>query len=348
MDIGNPRFVFTTQHDGKEEKPAQPIRFPAQAELVIDSLDRFHDPPGGLYSGQPISKVLNSLVSSQNPVSNFQIAVKRNLLYGYFHRLAITQLQMQLRLPTVITGINDQFILSKNASTGGVVLDVITVPQGYYTPTTLAAALQVLIRASLAGTAGYTVAYTPLTGGFTFATNTADTTCLYFANFPPSVGVSETQALVYYKFGRLIGAGRKAYGVQSETASPPTIAPLTSFATQSLNFWYTEYIDICSQTITRYKRVKDAASTDAGLQNIVARVYLNPPDTQAKYSAGDSPNSSPSVLTVEFKTPDAHKWSAEEALQNIDFQLYDMWGEPLYWSSENGTEFQMTLLASES
>ena len=348
MDIGNPRFVFTTQHDGKEEKPAKPIRYPAQAELVIDSLDRFHDTVSAIYSGQPIAKVLNSLIGTQSPVNNFQIAVKRNLLYGYFHRLAITQIQMLLRLPTVITGINDKFILAKNASTGGVVLDTITVPQGYYTPTSLAAALQTLIRASPAGTAGYTVAYSTLFGGLTFATNTADTTCLYLANFPPGAAVSEATALIYYRFGRLIGAGRRAYGVQSETASPPVIAPQVAFSTQSLNFWYTDYIDICSQTLTRYKRVKDAASTDAGLQNIVARVYLNAVNTQSKYSAADSPNSSPSTLTIEFANPDAHKWSAEEALQNIDFQLYDMWGEPLYWSTENGTEFQLTLLASES
>ena len=348
MDVGNPNFTFSHLKDGREEKEGKPIRFPAQAELVIDSLDRFHDSPTGLYSGQAIAKILNSLVSTRSPVSNFQINTNRNLLYGYFHRLAITQIQFLLRLPTVITGINDQFILAKNASTGGVVLSTIQVPQGYYTPTTLAAQLQTLIRAAPAGTAGYTVAYTPATGGLTFASNTADTTCLYIANFPPAVAVPEATAIIYYKFGRLIGAGRKAYGIQSETATPPVIAPLTSFTTQSLNFFYTDYIDICSQTLTRYKRVKDAASTDAALQNIVARVYLNPMDTQSKYSANDSPNSSPSTLCVEFDNPDSNKWSPEEALQSIDFQLYDQWGEPLYWSSENGTEFQMTLLASES
>ena len=348
MDVGNPRFVFTKQHDGREEKQAKPIRFPAQAELVIDSLDRFHDTVSTLYSGQSVAKLLNTLVGTRSPVSNFQINVNRNLLYGYFHRLAITQVQFQLRLPTIIAGVNNQFLLSKNASTGGVVVSTITVPQGYYTPTTLAAALQALIRAAPAGTAGYTVAYTPLTGGFTFATNTADTTCLYFANFPPAINIPEATAEIYYKFGRLIGAGRIAYGVQSETATPPVVAPTPSFTTQQLNFFYTDYIDICSQTLTRYKRVKDAASTDAGLQNVVARVYLNPPDTRQGYSANDSPNSTPSILTVEFKTPDSHKWSSEEALQNIDFQLYDMWGAPLYWSSENNTEFQLTLLASES
>lgn len=345
MDVGNSRFVFTTHKDGKEEKDGKPIRSPAQAELVIDSLDRFHDQPGGVYTGQSYAKLVNAIFSTPLPSNNFTIRVGRNLLYGYFHRLAITQIQVQLRLPTVITGYNDKFLLGKN---NGATVSEITIPAGYYTPTTLAAALQTAIRAAPAGTAGYTVTYSTLNGGFAFATNTADTTNLWVANFPPSVNVPESTALIYYKCARLLGAGRLAFGVQSETAVPPVFTPQTSFSTFCCNFFPTDYLDICSQTLTRYKRVKDANSTDAGLQNIVARVYLNPPDTVQQYTANTSPNSAPSVLTVEYKTPDAHKWSAEEALQNIDFQVYDMYGDLMYWNTENNTEFQITLLASES
>jgi hypothetical protein len=238
-------------------------------------------------------------------------------------------------------------LMVKNFSTAPV-YGVITIPPGYYTPNQMAATLQTLIRASPVGTGGYTVAYAANTG-FIFQTNTVDTTAFGIANFiPPSPTVSEAQSIIYFKTARMLGAGRLAYGVQSETAVPPTVNPDPDFATFCPNFFPTDYIDICSQTLTRFKRVKDATSSAAGLQNVVARVYLNPPDTVQYYTGTSCPNSSPFVLTVEFKNPDIHKWSEEEALQNIDFQLYDMWGQLLPWSTEFNTEFQLTLLASES
>ena len=347
MDVGNPNFTFSHLKDGREEKEGKPIRFPAQAELVIDSLDRFHDQPGGSYQSQEYAKLISGLLSTPFPVNNFIINTQRPLLYGYFHRLAITQIQFQVRLPTIIPNYNDQFLLVKNFATVPV-YSVITIAPGYYNPTTLAAELQAKIRLAPAGTAGYTVVFSANTG-FVFQTNTADTTALGFANFiPPSPAATEAQAMIYYRCCRTLGAGRLAFGVQSETAVPPTVAPTNVFATFCPNFFPTDYIDICSQTLTRYKRVKDAASTDQARQNIVARVYLNPPDTSQKYSATSCPNDAPFVLTVEYKTPDSHKWSPEETLQNIDFQLYDMWGNPLYWNTQYNTEFQLTLLASES
>jgi hypothetical protein len=347
MDIGNPNFTFSHLKDGKEEKEGKPIRFPAQAELVIDSLDRFTDPPGGPYQGQTISKLLAGLLTQVSPATNINIQNQRPLIYGYFHRLAITQIQIQVRLPTIIPNYNDKLLLVKNFSTAAVYA-VVQIAPGYYTPTTLAAELQTKIRLSAAGTAGYTVTFSANTG-FVFNTNTADTTAIGFTNFiPPSPAADEATSTIYYRTARTLGAGRIAFGVQDPTAVPAVVNPTPVFATFCPNFFPTDYIDFCSQAMTRYKRVKDAASTLEARQNIVARVYLNPPDSRQAYSPNSCPNDAPFVLTVEFDNPDSHKWSPEETLQNLDFQLYDMWGNQLYWSTEYNTEWQMTLLASES
>jgi len=341
MDVGNPNFRFThLNKHGEEEKDGKPIRQVAQAELVISSLDRFHDKPGGAtpYTQQATTQLLGSIVGAYSPANSFTVSVPRNLLYGYFHRLTPTQIQIQYRLPTVLAGYNDKFILAKNGSAGTV--DIITIPAGYYTPASLGTALQVAIRASPAGTAGYTVNFTTLTGGFLFATNTADTTSLIIPNFPPNVS-TEAQAQVYLKAAKLLGAGKEAYGIQSESSN--VINPQTSFNTYSPSFVVTDWIDIVSHKLCKFKRVKDNASTDAGLQDVIARVYLNPPNTR-------NPSTNPVTpvnLTVDFYTPNSCRWSPEEALQDIDFELYDCYGNLLPWTTSYNTEFQLTLLASE-
>jgi hypothetical protein len=54
------------------------------------------------------------------------------------------------------------------------------------------------------------------------------------------------------------------------------------------------------------------------------------------------------VINASWNTPNFNKWSPEEALSSIDFQLRDMYGNPLYWSSDWNTEFQATLTVSET
>ena len=338
MDVGNSRFVFShVTKEGKEEKKGKPIVFPAQAELVIDSLDRYHDTATPLYNEQTTAKLLGSLLGGTASGNRFEISVPRNLLYGYFHRLAISQIQMQFRLPTIITGLNDVVYLSKN----GAAPVALTMPQGYYTPTFFATTLQGIIRASAAGTAGYTVVYNAVPGGFIFATNTADTTQLWIPNFPPQ-NITEAQATVALRFGRLLGAGREAYGLTE--GGDNTLNPTPTFRTYSPNWLYTDYVDIVSKKLCKFKRVKDNSSTDAGLGDVVARVYLTPVDSLQFWDA----YTKPFVTTIEFANPDYCKWSEEEALQNIDFSLYDMWGDLLFWTTSYNTEFQMTLLASET
>ena len=339
MDVGNSRFVFThMKDDGREEKEGKPIVFPAQAELVIDSLDRYKDTATALYSDQTTAKLLGSVLGGA-PGNRFQISVPRGLLYGYFNRLAVAQIQLLYRVPTIVTGYNDTFYLAKNGGN----ISAITVPQGFYSPAQMATALQALIRASAAGTAGYTVTYNSSPGGFYFQTNTADTTALWVPNFPPQV-ITEQEAQVALRFARVIGAGRVAYGIQNPFPPPNNIVPTPAFRTYSPNFNFTDYVDIVSHKLCKFKRVKDNSSSDSGLSDVVARVYLTPVDGQTNSVFYQQPFN----VCIEYANPNYCKWSPEESFQDIDFELYDMFGMPLYWTTEWNTEFQMTLLASET
>jgi hypothetical protein len=126
---------------------------------------------------------------------------------------------------------------------------------------------------------------------------------------------------------------------------------------------YTDYVDIRSPTLTKYKRVKDTNSTAAANQDIIARVYLTgnntatDPGTNSSTAnlnaivSGDTtrvPMTYLPIINVSWITPNFNKWSVEEALSSIDFELFDMYGNSLYWNPDWNTEFQCTLTVSET
>lgn len=81
-----------------------PIRPPATANLMIDSLDRVD-------------------VNNTSPWS-FTIQKRQSILNGYFTRIGVTEVVLDWKEPNIITGGNDTITL--NASTS-------TIPQGNYT-----------------------------------------------------------------------------------------------------------------------------------------------------------------------------------------------------------------------
>jgi hypothetical protein len=344
MDIGNPNFIFTNEGDEKEKK-VRTIRPPDITALHINSLDRYTDLPGGNFVTQAYAQMANNILGNARPANNFEIQLPRALLNGYFTRVALDRIQLQIKLPTVITGYNDSFLLAKNDPAAGGVISVITIPQGFYTPTTMAATLQTLIRAAPAGTAGYTVAYTGVNGGFTFATNTADTTYFWVPNFPPNV-TPEAQATVYFRTtGRLLGGGRTSYAVPETGGN--VIAPATSFTTTGPNFNPTDYIDVCSYALTQFEEAKPTNSSASPPSNLLARVNLGVQGVQTT-TAGNTGGAQPFTAAVQWPQPIWFRWSKESAVNNIDFRLLDMFGDPIFWNTTFNTEFQLSLMFSES
>jgi hypothetical protein len=108
---------------------------------------------------------------------------------------------------------------------------------------------------------------------------------------------------------------------------------------------YTRWIDICSSRLTVFQKVKDATTLPQNTnQNVIARVYLCPPGQRAV--ADDF--SKPFTLCVDYNTPKHLRWDTGQAIADFDIQVRDEFGDLLYWDEYSNTEFEMTILASES
>jgi hypothetical protein len=65
-------------------------------------------------------------------------------------------------------------------------------------------------------------------------------------------------------------------------------------------------------------------------------------------SGNPSPGSSPCDIVVDYNTPKHIRWSNDETVYELDFRLFDQFGQPLYWTPQNATEFCLTMVASET
>lgn len=309
------------EHPGVTQRP------PAYAELLVDSMDRYAtgSPPFAL-----------NVTSSSDWQTNFQ----QNVLYGYFTRLAVTQIQFFWNLPTITVGYNDSARFIYQNFPNPPVAAQLNIPQGYYTPTTLATAIQAALIA-VSAAPGFTCIYNDDNGAFQID-------CGAGWVFGWAVPAGQALDLIQARFLNTIGMQYYVgFGGQNTLlGSPPTMLA-------------TRYIDICSATLTKYQRVKDSTTLqNPTISNIIARIYPTAPNTRASVADVVPTGSAPFVLCIDYNTPKHIKWSPEEALSNFDLQLRDEYGQliPFGVTDTNGDlvptpptcEYQLTLLASES
>jgi hypothetical protein len=361
MDVGEPNFRFTLD---EPEKTSRAFRYPMSAELHVSSLDRFNSTPTVSQVIAQLSADYTTTPASYNySATNCLIQTKKNLLYGYFNRIAISEFQLFLRVPTIIDGVNNQFYLTVYPGgyvPGSGVNALVTIPPGFYTPTLLAVAMQTAIRAvgaPFTNSALFTVTAPnnqnaiAATGAVQtgFRLSTGNTDAVVFAP-PPSNGTQALQRSVW-KFYRLVGTNALSF-----TGLTPGAFPSANVATFSPNFLPTDYIDIVSKSLTNWKEVKDTNSSEQAPLGVLGRIYL----TEA-VSAVQQPNSNgypdpnalgsaPFAFTKKWATPNWSQWSPNQAIDKIDIQLLDMWGDVLYWTAASScasTEWEMTLIASE-
>jgi hypothetical protein len=305
---GDTLWRYVNQSDYSENN-AIPIRQPAYAQLLVDSEDR--------QAGQP--------------VNNFTIYRNQALLYGYFFRLAITQIQFHWDFPTIVGRVNDTFSITD--TTLGITYAA-TITPGYYNPTTLAAAVQEAILGS-ADFATYTCVYYPLTNSLRIDSNNTNTfTFVSYTTFP----AESPNYTLYRNTARTIGIP-----LQGNFPAPSQFLAVPQLI-------YTQYVDIISRTLTKFQRVKD---TDTSNQNpksfIVARLYLCPPNTLIETTATTGLGSHPFFICTDYNSPKYIKWSPDEALSEIDLQVVDENGNELYWDPDNANwSYEFTLLASET
>ena len=364
MDVGASNFRFTLDDP---EKSALTYRYPKTAELHLDSLDRYvaADLPGivgtTVTTDQNFLKLFGPIIAAptDNATNNCLIQTKRNLIYGYMSRVALTQFNLNYRVPTVVAGVNDLVAIT----IGGANPVAGQIPQGYYNLTTLAAALQTLLRTST-GNGALTVTaptsqvstspLTAITTGFTIASPGVPMAFVYGVT-----NATNTTQVRIAKANRLIGVNRPGAGYSDSTAGAipaPFNSSITLWTTATLgvpNFLQTDYVDIVSQALTNYKDTKDANSSIGSPGSVIGRVWLTeyPLSGQATTNIGWPQNGmwgmSPMSFTKTWANPNWSQWSPNQAINSVDVTLLDMWGVPLYWTSTYNTEWNATVTVTE-
>jgi hypothetical protein len=355
MDVGADNFRFTLDDP---EKKAQTFRYPKTAELHLDSLDRYL--PGNLpgisapVTPQNFCKLIGPLIgaSTNNSTNNCQIQTKRNLLYGYLSRVALTQFNLSWRVATVMAGYNDLLAVFNGATT-----TILTIPPGYYTVSTLQQTLQTLLR-TVTGLSTLSIStidtQTNPVGaavevGWTITTNGSP---MAFS----STGYTEGQALQVGRAYRLIGVNRAAAGFTPDytttAPNPIIITPSTAFTMGVPNFRYTDYVDIVSQTLTNYKDTKDANSAVGSPAGVIGRVWLTEYPLSGQTTGNAWPQDGmwgmgPMTFTKNWYSPNWSQWSPNQAVSSVDITLLDMFGIPLPWTSTYNTEWSATVTVTE-
>ena len=303
---------------------------------------------GAASTGVPGNYALQPLAN------NFTIQAPGPLVYGYIKNIKVASVNLQYDLPTVIPSIrqgiqtsfgNDIIRIQRQ---GAATPNQFRIPHGYYTPNELCAFIQGEVRAAVTlQMPDFTAVYSPR-DGFVFRSNNVEN--FRFVMLREDFTAVQIRNGIYdiaLRTLRMFGLTFKNYQYSDiQYGGKGTML-------------YTNYIDICSNNLCKYQRNKDTDSDPKKTSNIVCRFYLagNQPEIlDEDQGLGTSPFS----LLQHYNTTKTIRWSAEEAVYELDFQLRDMYGDLLYMgnvatddlSPENliyttNTNFQMTLLCFE-
>ena len=315
---------------------AKTQRPPAYAHLLVSSTDRYRN-------------FADRLISPRTS-ANWALSKQYNVLNGYFTRLVITQLQFQWNIPTIFPGYNDAFSIVLEDGGPPVTADI-TIPFGFYSISEIAAAIVTAVTApGVVGTA-FTNAG--------FAVDVIDNSLEFSVTAPNTIWISEpdptfTTEPSYYKCYYTLGINANIIGF-GNTASSLRGSPAPMLATR--------WLDICSSLMTKFQKVKDTTTLPQDkTSDVISRVYAMAPNV-ASYGATaptgtlagavttyaiNQPFAGPWIMTIDYNNPKYIKWSSEEPLGNFDIQVRDEYGDQMPWSVEYPTEYQFTILASES
>ena len=363
MDVGADNFRFTLEDQNGRKLPTQTIRQPATTEIHIDSLDRYQ--PKQLQTttyfqnfpnSQNVAKVAGPiLLAGAQSGTRTIIQPGRVIGYGYYSRIALTQMFLNWEVPTVVAGANDLIRVSYGLAPGTVSATVtVAIPSGYYTAASMATQLQTSIRAInvLLGAATVT-APSATFPGFQFAAGGSTYMSFVFGG----TGTTEQQQLAIGRMAKMLGLSRSTFGYTPDpnVAGQPTTAPVQWAAANggAPDLIYTDYVDIVSQALTNYKDAKDDNSSLASPGAVIGRIWLTETTPITAPAANAQPNepnnigSGPFTMVKTWTSPNWCQWSPNQALNTIDITLLDMFGIPIPWNSAFATEWSGTLTLSE-
>jgi len=336
------------------------------AILAISSTDRYITYSRG-NANQPTSDSLLAQYEARGPYSNdFSITAPGALMNGYIDKIVISQIQLQYNLPTIQPGNNDilPVVYETGEGTGTYLFIVLPLPYGFYTPEELAALLEIQFTTYIPDLAPWTVTYSASTStygavGFQITSDSPDFQTWFFPTpeYLLTQGSNQAEINQVLKTYKLFGFN--AVNQQPAIFQRSYVAP---------EFLYTPYIDIYSDALTNYQKLKDTNSSTIRAKGLIARMYLsgvgNPQTTSPAIYDGTrlvNPSNAlgcnPFILTFDLNSPKIINWSPDTAINSLDFQMRDCYGDLLFIYDTSiapgeaadvyNTEFQMTLLCVE-
>lgn len=307
------------QSAAESEDKAVTVRPSSTALFGIDSADRY--------------KTVVQQQQGDISAYDFTIYKSESLLNGFFSRIGLTEVVFPYYIPNINNKTNTIIMIYN----GGAEV-TITLTNGFYSPTALAAALQAELIAE--GTdAGTTVTYTGL-GNFEIDVQAGNDIMLL-----PSVDGPNDWSLF-----DLLGGTDTWYGAGGQI--------LISKVTRAR---YTEYIDIVCSQLTYNQDLKDGSS-DPIVRDMLARVYVETENDQiAPVWNGTKvivpvsetiPGTYPFTIYRQYATPKMIMWNKDQPIGNLKIELYDSRGNPLTMGSDlpdsAAPDWRVTLLVSEN
>lgn len=301
------------------------------ASIVLSSRDR----------NTPTARNYNSALFSQT---------NQNIVQGQIYSVAVSEVNFPYDIPNMQDGYNF-FFLEVNGFVIPGVFEV-AVPVGFYTGIELAAAINAAITAMgaalptpLLPAEMPTVAFDAVSNLFIFTGPTAPLSPQYNSWFlaSPYTFPAGLAGVASNKLGKDMLSIMGFLPNQANTIS--ALAP-TNFlrAAQSAPLVFTEYIDICSPQLCKFQYFRDGSTTNLARRvDIICRLFIA---NNVALSVGEVDGTRPFVINRQYQNPRVMRWTADNAVGQIDINLYDDVGQPLLTSWEP-RPYQITFLAYE-
>jgi hypothetical protein len=329
------------------------------AILGIDSEDRFTD------MTQARDIIGNLSLPIISPYS-FTITKATSILNGFFTRIGVTEVMFPWTIPNVNRRTR-QILVKYQVGAGPIAQVELVLPTGFYTPSQLASAIQIGVRAIDASLNAFTITYgtgaplevpppyasavTSSIPAFTYATNVAGTTIAFLPMPAPSTAY--TPGGLDYNFPAYT---RQLFDVLGFTSG--------NYILQELFYGgYTlcqavKYVDIVCTQITNNQALKDNSSQVVN-RDMLCRLYVadpsSPSNVDCKSSTFCPAGCMPFTIYRNFATPKYIQWLPNQPVPGVlKFEVYSDDGSLLTDIDTNllngygRTDWAITLLVSEN
>jgi hypothetical protein len=320
------------------------------ASMVLSGRDR----------NTPTARNYNSAVFSQT---------NQNIVQGQIYSVAVSEVNFPYDIPNVQLDRTDEFLLTNLDTADGLVVALVA---GFYTGTEMATQLNAAIgiAAASVGTPANdvpTVVFDPtenlfsinppaaptapqawvMTSPYTFPAPgypNAQPTNQLGKDLPSIMGFLPSQGVPFIGAPGVSGLYIVNNGYAGPSVLPPGVGPGDKLAAQSAPLVFTQYIDICSPQLCKFQYFRDGSTTNlARRSDVICRLYIA---NNVALAVGDVDGTRPFLINRQFQNPRVMRWTADNAIGQIDINLYDDVGQPLLTTWEP-RPYQITFLAYE-